>query len=215
MHHKSAVCFFLFGKKAEIHETTVTNTKQSRWYMSRFRIWKCLQHCGQTHLHDSALVLATSCFSKKLVFCALVFTFISTSILHQAVKFSLLCVAGSIHFPQSTLFQMAYLLTTQKGNYLSPVCCVPLLCSCVGDLLSIFHPEAFFVRSLGSGEVALQGNWFSSAIWQDDLVRGIDLWFCKTKTVKPYHRNWVSKLFKCSHPCFRSCRLCAVFIWSV
>lgn len=82
------------------------------------------------------------------------------------------------------------LLTTWRGSCLSPVCCVPLLCPCIGDLLSILHPEAFFVGTLSSGEVTLQRNWFASAVrWQDDLIRGTDLWFCKTETVNPYHRT--------------------------
>lgn len=99
---------------------------------------------------------------------------------------------------------------------LSPVCCVVVLCSCIGDLLSILHPEAFFGGSLSSGEVTLQYKWFASAVqWENDLIGGIDLWFCKKETVKPYHRTVTLKHLKCFHPCCISCRLYAVFIWSV
>lgn len=43
--------------------------------------------------------------------------------------------------------------------------------------------------SLSSGEVTFKQNWFDRAVQgQDDLIRGINLWFWKTKTVKPYHR---------------------------
>lgn len=57
---------------------------------------------------------------------------------------------------------MSYLL--HRRGCLSPVCCAPLLCPCVGDLLSILHPEAFLVGSVGRGEVTLQGNWFARAV---------------------------------------------------
>lgn len=43
---------------------------------------------------------------------------------------------------------------------MSPVVCVPLLRSCVGDLLAVLHPEAFLMRRVGGGDVTEQGDWF-------------------------------------------------------
>ena len=52
---------------------------------------------------------------------------------------------------------------------------------------------------MGSGEVTLQGNWFASAVrGQDDLIRGIDLWFWNTETVKPYHRTGAQRCLNVS-----------------
>lgn len=73
---------------------------------------------------------------------------------------------------------------------LSPVRCGPLLRPCAGDLLAVLHPEAFLMGGVSSGEAAVQGNWYAG--WfrrQDDLLRGIDLGFWNTETVKPYHRT--------------------------
>lgn len=98
-------------------------------------------------------------------------------------------IAGSTLFPYCPLPKYI-LLTTQRVSRLSPVCCGILLCPCIRDFLSILHPKAFFVGSLRSGDITVQGNWFASAVWwQDDLIRGIDLWFCKTEAFKPYHRT--------------------------
>lgn len=53
--------------------------------------------------------------------------------------------------------------------------------------------------SVGSGEVTLQGNRYARAVrWQDGLIRGIDLWFWKTETVKPYHRTGAQCCFNAS-----------------
>lgn len=94
------------------------------------------------------------------------------------------------------MFCLPQCSNTYRGSCLSPVCRVPLLCPCIGDLLSVLHPEAFSVGGLSSGEVTKQGNGFAmfamaarAVQWQDDLIRGIDLWFWKTETVKLYHRT--------------------------
>lgn len=86
---------------------------------------------------------------------------------------------------------------------MSPVHCVPKLCPCVDDLLPILHPEAFLVGCVGSGEVTLHGNRWrrvraTMIRRQDDLIRGIDLWFWKTETVKPYPRTRASSCFSAS-----------------
>lgn len=47
---------------------------------------------------------------------------------------------------------------------MSPVYCVLLFRPCVGDILSIFHPEAFLVACMGSGEVTLQDNLFTRGV---------------------------------------------------
>lgn len=63
----------------------------------------------------------------------------------------------------------------------SPVWRVPQVRPRVGDLQSIFHPEALFVSSLESGEVTQQSDGFQCAVCQDDLIGRIDLWLCKTE----------------------------------
>lgn len=70
---------------------------------------------------------------------------------------------------------------TQTPSCRSPVWCVHQLRPRVGDLQSVFHPEALFVRSLESGEVTQQSDRFQSTVCQDDLIGRIDLWLCKTE----------------------------------
>lgn len=63
-----------------------------------------------------------------------------------------------IHFLKpGILFTLSH---TQAPSCRSPVWRVPQLRPRVGDLLSVFHPEALSVRSLGSGEVTQQSDRF-------------------------------------------------------
>lgn len=52
---------------------------------------------------------------------------------------------------------------------------------------------------VGRGEVTQQGEFFFRGVRrQDDLIGGIDLWFWKTETVKPYHRSGAQRRFTAS-----------------
>lgn len=75
----------------------------------------------------------------------------------------------------------AHVAYAEAPSCRSPVWCVPQLRPCVGDLQSVFHPEALFVRSLESGEVTQQSDRFHRTVCQDDLIGRIDLWLWKTE----------------------------------
>lgn len=88
---------------------------------------------------------------------------------------------------------------TQAPSRRSPVCCVPQLRPRVGDLQSVFHPEALLVRSLESGKVTQQSDRFLSTFCQDDLIGRIDLWLCKDReTVRPSHRSGAQSVLNAS-----------------
>jgi len=62
---------------------------------------------------------------------------------------------------------------------------VPQLRPSVLDLLAVLHPEALPVGRVGRGEVALQRDLLPGVLRrQDGLVRGADLWFWNTETVR-------------------------------
>lgn len=103
-----------------------------------------------------------------------------------------------LFFSTSTSSNPEFLIPRTEGAAWSPVRRVPQLRPRVGDLPSVFHPEALFVRSLESGEVTQQSDGLQSAICQDDLIGRIDLWLCKTDTVKPYHSSGAQSVLNAS-----------------
>ena len=69
-----------------------------------------------------------------------------------------------------------------------------MLCPRVDDLPSVLHPQALAVGVVRVSQVTLQGDGPGRVQRQQDLISGIDLWFCKTETVSPYRSTGVCVL---------------------
>lgn len=144
------------------------------------------------------------------------------TLLRQRLPLLLHCLHSGLIWSESAAVTVGDLGTVKsafKGLWLLERCkrC-PLVCPCVWDLVPILHPEAVLVLGMGSSKITMKSNRFDCCIqWQDDLIRGIDLWFWKTErksNLIPELRLEDVLILPPMLWC-GSCRLCAVFKWSV